>query len=92
MSATRGHPFATKATWRFELLLSSPSTTPGSTSTALSLRVRGWSGALSSVEEPTDPGPPTRNDPNHHTILLPNPVTPADAKRFNDPLKRGPKE
>lgn len=35
---------------------------------------------------------PTKNDPNHHTIQLPNPVTPADEKRFNDVLKRGPKE
>lgn len=31
---------------------------------------------------------PTRNDPEHHTVLLPKPVTLQIAKAFNDILKR----
>lgn len=32
---------------------------------------------------------PTRNDPYHHTVELPKPVTPADATNFNEVLGRG---
>lgn len=31
---------------------------------------------------------PTRNDPNHHTVELPKPVTPDAARRFNEVLGR----
>ena len=31
---------------------------------------------------------PTVNDSDHHTIILPNPVTPEVATRFNDVLRR----
>jgi len=31
---------------------------------------------------------PTRRDPDHHTVVLPKPVTPADAQRFNDVFGR----
>jgi RHS repeat-associated protein len=33
---------------------------------------------------------PTARDPNHHTVELPNPVTPEDADRFNQALGRTP--
>jgi hypothetical protein len=31
---------------------------------------------------------PTRRDPDHHTVVLPKPVTPADAQRFNEVFGR----
>jgi RHS repeat-associated protein len=31
---------------------------------------------------------PTRNDPNHHTVELPKPVTPENARAFNDAFGR----
>jgi hypothetical protein len=31
---------------------------------------------------------PTRNDPNHHTVVLPKPVTKENAKDFNDAFDR----
>lgn len=55
-----------------------PAGTPCSGATCSSLEARGFE------VRPT----PTRNDPNHHTVVLPNPVTKEVAKDFNDAFGR----
>jgi hypothetical protein len=55
-----------------------PVGTPCSSASCASLEARGFEVIHT----------PTRNDPNHHTVVLPEPVTKEVAKKFNEAFGR----